>query len=104
MAKNVIIPKLPAKALERARDSIEGAKERWASSTMEGFMRKWNEWYANFVVPELIRIRLPPKSSNIRDNVVNRVVPVAEAVSRASARYRMQRQTEVVPLAPVAPA
>lgn len=91
----------PAKVLEKVRSRVEQAKEDWANNTVSGFMSNWSAWYSNFVVPALMRVRLPPKTGDIKQNVVNRVTPVAQAISKASEAYRRQKLTELAPVMPV---
>jgi len=98
-----IVPKTPSAVLEKARTRVETAKDEWARRTVEGFMRKWNDWYSNFVVPQLIRLRLPKRTESIRDNVINRVVPVCEVISKASANYRAEQRSAIMIQAPVTP-
>lgn len=88
----------PEKAISKAEASISGKGQYWEQQTLQGFREKWNEWYQTFVFPQLVRIvpTLPPKTDNIRTNVMNRVVPVAEAISRVSAQYRLRRAREAL--------
>ncbi|MCD6418477.1 hypothetical protein J7M00_06825 [bacterium] len=93
----VVKIKEPNKVLGRARERIEKSAQTWASETINGFMTKWQPWYTQFEIPALLRLRLPKKTNDIKQNVINRVVPVAEAISRASAMYRQQKNAQLAP-------
>ena len=104
MGSTVVKIKSPAKVLESARRKIEGAKDTWAEETVKGFMSDWSDWFSNFIIPRLMRIRLPPKSDNIAENVARRVTPIAMAVSQASNQYRQYKNSKLAQnLAPVPP-
>lgn len=80
---------------------IEASKDVWASATAEGFRENWRDWMA-LLEPQLrsVVMRLPQKSGDIRANVVNRCLPVAQVISQASKRYKAMKLGGVV----VAPA
>jgi hypothetical protein len=96
--------------VERSVGKIEASKDLWASATIEGFRTDWSVWMTQFVEPQLRGVvsRLPPKTADVRANVVNRVVPVAETIKSAAQRYRLMKVSGVVavpaaPRIPVAP-
>lgn len=100
----VVKIKAPSDILEKARSKIENSKDAWANATIKGFMNDWAEWFNSYVIPQLIRLRLPPSTDDIAQNVANRVTPVAKAISRASNQYRQYKNAKLAQgLAPVPP-
>lgn len=87
----------------RIPDRINASAPIWASSTIAGFQNYWVDWMRT-VAPELAAtVRgLPPKTGNIRQNVIRRVIPVAETISRSSRTYRERLIARIT--ATVAPA
>jgi hypothetical protein len=90
--------------VERSVGKIEASKDLWASATIEGFRTDWSVWMTQFVEPQLRGVvsRLPPKTADVRANVVNRVVPVAEAIRGSAQRYRLVKISGAVAV-PTAP-
>jgi hypothetical protein len=90
--------------VERSVGKIEASKDLWASATIEGFRTDWSVWMTQFVEPQLRGVvgRLPPKTADVRANVVNRVVPVAEAIRGSAQRYRLMKISGAVAV-PAAP-
>jgi hypothetical protein len=87
--------------VELAVRKVEVSKDVWASATQEGFRTDWTAWMTQ-VEPQLRSVvaTLPPKTTDIRVNVVNRVVPVAMTISRMSATYRASKVAGVRAPAP----
>jgi hypothetical protein len=93
--------------IERAVRKIDQAKDEWANATIEGFRTDWNVWLSQYIEPSLRSLvaRLPPKTADIRTNVLNRVVPVATLISSQSKRYKLAKITMALPVpAPAVPA
>jgi hypothetical protein len=88
------------KIVSKIPNKLKAAADTWVANTSEGFQTYWVEWM-NTVLPELsTTIRgLPPRTTSVRQNVVRRVVPVAETISRASRTYRERLMTRVTPAA-----
>ena len=86
------------KVLAKVERKIPAAAEVWSESTLEGFRDGWADWYSGYALPVLVRVvpNLPPKTGNIRENVLRRVVPVATAISEASKRYRAYKASKVM--------
>ncbi len=100
--KGKLFKKGVAYVVEKAVSKVQASRDIWAEATAEGFRVNWNAWMS-FVEPQLRATvaRLPPKTTDIRTNVANRVVPVASLISRASQAYRAQRVIGVaVPAVP----
>lgn len=87
-----------------AIQSIQAKSQKWVTETSTGFQTNWRDWMES-VLPALVNtIRaLPEKGTDISANVMNRVVPVAQAISNASKQYRARRLAGVV-VTPIAPA
>lgn len=90
--------------VEKSVNKIEASKDLWASATIEGFRTDWMVWMTQFVEPQLRGLisRLPPKTDDVRANIVNRVIPVAEIIRRSAQRYRLMKISGVVAV-PTAP-
>jgi len=86
------------KVLAKVERKIPATAEVWAENTLEGFRTDWGEWYNGFALPVLVRVvpNLPPKTGNIRENVLRRCVPVATGISEASKRYRAYKASKIL--------
>jgi hypothetical protein len=96
--------------VEKSVGKIEASRDIWVSATIEGFRTNWSVWMSQFVEPTLRTLvsRLPPPTNDVRTNIMNRAVPVAEAIRNAARRYRTMKVAGVVavpaaPKIPVAP-
>ncbi len=90
--------------LTTALAKIDASKEAWAERTKAGFQTFWADWMS-YILPGLTSTvaALPPKTTNIRLNVINRVVPVATYIHRAAAAYKRRMMVAPPAVAPVAP-
>jgi hypothetical protein len=90
--------------VELAVTKVEAVKDVWARETGNGFRTDWTAWMT-MVEPELRSVvaTLPPRSTDIRANVVNRVIPVAMTISRISATYRASKVSGIRAPAPAPP-
>jgi hypothetical protein len=91
------------KIVSKIPDKLRATADTWVANTSEGFQTYWVEWI-NTVLPELSTTMrgLPPKTGNIRQNIIRRSVPVAETISRASRAYRERLMTRLTPAAAAA--
>ncbi len=78
--------------LQDAIANIQAKKDRWAERTIRGFQVNWANWMT-YLEPQLRATvaSLPQKTASVRENVMNRVVPVAELVQTVSRVYRQQK-------------
>jgi len=90
--------------VEQAVRKIEASKDTWAENTINGFRQDWAEWIS-LLEPGLRTVvsRLPAKTTDIRANVMNRVVPVAGYISGMSKTYKARKITAYTPVPPPAP-
>jgi len=105
MAKGKLFKKGVAYVVEKAVSKVQASRDIWAEATAEGFRVNWNAWMS-FVEPQLRATvaRLPPKTKDIKVNVINRVVPVSSLISSASKAYRVQQVMGIaVPAVPTVP-
>jgi len=106
--------------VERALRKIEGSADEWVRSTAQGFRENWAV-YIDMVARSLAPVvaNLPPKTGDVRANILNRALPVAQKISETARQYRTMKikgqlqptivapqiapRTEVTPQAPVRP-
>jgi len=90
--------------VEEAVRKIEASRDTWADATINGFRQSWAEWMS-LVEPGLRTIvtRLPAKTTDIKTNIMNRVVPVAGYISGMSKNYRAKKIAESMPAVAPAP-
>jgi hypothetical protein len=88
--------------VEMAVRKIEASKDSWADATIQGFREGWAEWMSLLEPGLRTKIAgLPAKTTNIEENVKNRVTPIALYISETSQRYRNRKLTGYAPLPPV---
>ena len=75
--------------VERALRKIEGSADEWVKSTSQGFRENWAV-YIDMVARSLAPVvaNLPPKTGDVRANILNRALPVAQKISETARQYR----------------
>lgn len=97
--------KTPEEIVNRAIQKISGKGSNWESATIQGFQTNWRDWFT-YIYPTLVSTveRLPERVDDIRSNILNRSLPVAIAISRASRQYRtLKMYEEIRRVTPTAP-
>ena len=86
----------PEEIVAKYKKGIDYAKDKWADNAMEAAEKDLLVWYTAFAAKVYDTIsKLPPKSTNKKDNLLNRSLPVIEAIGKASEAYRKARSTAV---------
>jgi len=86
----------PEEIVAKYKKGIDYAKDKWADNAMEAAEKDLLVWYTAFAAKVYDTIsKLPPRSVDKKENLLNRSLPVIEAISKASEVYRKARSAAV---------
>ena len=79
----------PEEVVARYKRSVDLAKEKWAGEAKIAADKELFVWYSAFAAKVYdVVAGLPAKTGDVRTDVTNRVVPVANAIKELSQAYR----------------